>query len=317
MSADGGLVTLGETMALFRPAVPGQGELPDEYRLSFGGAESNVAIGVARLGGAATWIGRVGEDAPGRRILRGLRAEGVSVRAHLDEDAATGAMMKSEPAPGRTAVQYWRTASAGSRLRPDDVDFALLARAGALHVTGITTALSASAQDAVSFAVGAATRAGVPVSFDVNHRPSLWRHADPSPIYRELAMAADIVFAGRDEAELIVGEGTDEELVSRIADLGPQTVALKLGDEGCLVSHDGRMLRRAAVAIDPVDTVGAGDAFVAGFLAERLRGETLETSVGTAVLAGAFACLGPGDWESLPDRRQLALFALDDDPVAR
>jgi len=313
-----GLVTLGETMALFRPAHPGDDPHGDQYRMSFGGAESNVAIGVARLGGTATWMGRVGDDSAGRRIVRELRAEGVIVRARVDPDAGTGAMMKSEAAPGRTAVQYWRTDSAGSRLAPSDVDATLVSSAQLVHVTGITAGISRSARDAVGAAIDAATAADVAVSFDVNHRPSLWRGTDPRPIYRELAAAARFVFAGRDEGALLVGDGTDEEIATRLAGLGATTVALKLGADGTLVLHEGRMLRRSAIPIDPRDTVGAGDAFVAGFLAEWMCAEPIETCVHTAVSAGAFACLGWGDWESLPDRRQLSLLhESGGDPVSR
>lgn len=313
-----GLVTLGETMALFRPARPGDEPQSDEYRMSFGGAESNVAIGVARLGGSAAWIGRVGDDVAGRRIVRELRAEGVLVRAQVDSDAGTGAMMKSEIAPGRTAVQYWRTGSAGSRLARTDVDVDLVSAAQLVHVTGITAALSASARDAVVAAIDAASQADVPVSFDVNHRPSLWRGSDPRPLYRELAASARFVFAGRDEGALLVGEGSDEEIVDRLAARGTTTVALKLGAEGTIVLHEGQLIRQPAIPIDPRDTVGAGDAFVAGFLAEWMRAEPIEDCVRSAVSAGAFACLGWGDWESLPDRRQLDLLqASGGDPVSR
>ncbi|WJL97023.1 sugar kinase [Microbacterium sp. ET2] len=313
-----GVVTLGETMTLFRPTHPGNGAREDDYRMSFGGAESNVAIGVARLGGSATWIGRIGDDVAGRRIVRELRAEGVVVRAHVDVDAGTGAMMKSEAAPGYTAVQYWRSGSAGSRLAPPDVDADLLASAQLVHVTGITAAISDSARDAVGAAIDAAKEADVPVSFDVNHRPSLWRGRDPRPVYRELAASARFVFAGRDEGALLVGDGTDEEIVTRLAALGPTTVALKLGAEGTLVLHGGRVLRRDAIPIVPRDTVGAGDAFVAGLLTEWMLAEPIENCVHTAVSAGAFACLGSGDWENLPDRRQLSLLqSSGSDPVSR
>ncbi|MFS0733914.1 sugar kinase [Microbacterium sp. 1P10UB] len=311
----GGLVTLGETMALFRPVESGEG---DAYRLSFGGAESNVAIGVARLGGTATWVGRVGDDVAGRRIARELRAEGVNAVVRIDDAAGTGAMMKAESAPGRISVQYWRAGSAGSRLAPDDIDPALLRGSSVLHVTGITPALSETAAAAVEGAVDAARSAGVMVSLDVNHRPSLWRGRDPRPLYRRLAASADLVFAGADEAELLVGAGDEEELVTRIAALGPTVVALKLGERGALVRDDGRMLQRSAVPIVPVDTVGAGDAFVAGYLTELLAGAPAEQRLGTAVAAGAFACLGRGDWESLPHRRQLDLLAASaSDPVQR
>jgi sugar/nucleoside kinase (ribokinase family) len=128
-------------------------------------------------------------------------------------------------------------------------------------------------RDAVGAAIDAAAEADVPVSFDVNHRPSLRRGTDPRPLYRELAASARFVFAGRDEGALLVGDGTDEEIVCRLAALGPTTVTLKLGVEGALVLHEGVLLRRSAIPIVPRDTVGAGDAFVAGFLAEWLRAE--------------------------------------------
>ncbi|MFS0793046.1 sugar kinase [Microbacterium sp. 1P10AE] len=312
------VITFGETMALFRPVDPAEGESADAYRLSFGGAESNVAVGVARLGGRAVWMGRVGDDVAGRRIRRELRAEGVELHVTVDAEAFTGSMMKTEIAPGRVGVQYWRGGSAGSRLRPDDLDLSILTTATVLHVTGITPALSASASETVDAAVSAARSAGATVSFDVNHRPSLWRGRDASAVYRRLAAQSDIVFAGREEAALIVGERSDDELISAIADLGPATVALKRGAEGATVSAEGRLLRRPAWPIHPVDTVGAGDAFVAGYLAEHLSGSSLENRIDTAVAAGAFACLGRGDWESLPHRRQLELLAAGDgDPVVR
>ncbi|WP_231901745.1 sugar kinase [Microbacterium sp. T32] len=312
------VVTFGETMALFRPTDPAEGENATDYRLSFGGAESNVAVGVARLGGRAVWMGRLGDDVAGRRICRELRAEGVELRVTVDAEASTGSMMKTEIAPGRVGVQYWRAGSAGSRLHPDDLDLAPLTPATVLHVTGITPALSASASTAVDAAMSAARAAGATVSFDVNHRPSLWRGRDASAVYRRLAAQSDMVFAGREEAALLVGERPDDELMDAIAALGPSTVALKRGADGATVLAEGRLLHRPAWPIHPVDTVGAGDAFVAGYLAESLRGAPLESRIDTAVAAGAFACLGRGDWESLPHRRQLELLAAGDgDPVVR
>ncbi|SDO48717.1 2-dehydro-3-deoxygluconokinase [Microbacterium sp. ru370.1] len=312
------VVTLGETMALFRPADPTEGENASDYRLSFGGAESNVAVGVVRLGGRAVWMGRVGDDVAGRRILRELRAEGVDLHVTVDAEGSTGSMMKTEIAPGRVAVQYWRERSAGSRLRSDDLDLSMLTSSTVLHVTGITPALSASASETIDAAVSAARSVGATVSFDVNHRPSLWRGRDARPVYRRLAAQSDLVFAGREEAALIVGEMSDDDLVDAIAALGPSTVALKRGAEGATVRAEGRLLERPAWPIHPVDTVGAGDAFVAGYLAEHLKGAPLESRVDTAVAAGAFACLGRGDWESLPHRRQLELLAAGDgDPVVR
>jgi 2-dehydro-3-deoxygluconokinase len=312
----GGVVTLGETMGLLRAASIGSLEHVSDFALHIGGAESNVAIGVARLGRPAAWIGRVGDDGVGRRVLRELRAEGVELLATVDPVARTGLMLKETPVAGSTRVSYYRSGSAGSRLRPEDLDLDAVRAAGVLHVTGITLALSETAASAVSLAVDTAVSAGVPVSFDVNHRASLWTGRDPAGAYREVAARAAVVFAGDDEAALLVGPGTPEELASRLSELGPAQAVVKLGERGCAARIDGAVYTADAVPITAVDTVGAGDAFVAGYLAGLLDGIPAPERLDLAVRCGAFACLGPGDWESLPRRADLDP-APGSDPVVR
>ncbi len=311
-----GLVTLGETMALFRATEIGSIAHVSGFALSIGGAESNVAIGVRRLGGHAIWIGRVGADGLGERVTRELNAEQLEVHAIIDTGARTGLMVKERRTPEVTRVGYYRAGSAGSRLEPADLDPAIIERAGVLHLSGITPALSESAAAATRAAAAIATAARVPISFDVNHRSTLWPADEAAEVYRELAALSTIVFAGEDEAALLVGDGSPAALAARIAALGPSQVVIKLGPDGCLALIDGRVIEVPAVRITPVDTVGAGDAFVAGYLAELLAGESPEARLSTAVRTGAFACLGPGDWETYPRRAELTL--LDGgDPVAR
>jgi 2-dehydro-3-deoxygluconokinase len=312
----GAVVTLGETMGLLRAASIGSLEHVSDFQLHIGGAESNVAIGVARLGRSAVWMGRVGDDGVGRRVLRELRAEGVSAGAVVDPEARTGLMLKETPTSGRTRVSYYRAGSAGSRIGIDDLDFDAIESAGVLHVTGITLALSESAEQAVFAAIGAAVAAGVPVSFDVNHRPALWGDRDPAPLYRRVAERSTIVFAGADEAELLVGSGSPEQLAARIADLGPAQAIVKLGEDGCVASIDGEALSAPAEKITPLDTVGAGDAFVAGYLVALLDGLAPADRLRQGARCGAFACLGPGDWESLPRRADLDAVG-SGDPVIR
>jgi 2-dehydro-3-deoxygluconokinase len=310
------VVTLGETMGLLRAASIGSLEHVSDFDLRIGGAESNVAIGVARLGRPAVWMGRVGDDGVGRRVLRELRAEGVTVDAVVDPEARTGLMLKETPTAGRTRVSYYRAGSAGSRIGIDDLDYDAIETAGVLHVTGITLALSESAEQAVFAAIGAAVAAGVPVSFDVNHRPALWGDRDPAPLYRRVAERSAIVFAGADEAALLVGAGSPEQLAARIADLGPAQAIVKLGEDGCVASIDGETLSAPAEKITPLDTVGAGDAFVAGYLVALLDDLAPADRLRQGARCGAFACLGPGDWESLPRRADLDAFGAGD-PVIR
>ncbi|CAN5471801.1 hypothetical protein BH09ACT4_BH09ACT4_24110 [soil metagenome] len=147
------VVTLGETMGLFSATATGSLAQVEGFRLGIGGAESNVAIGLARLGTPATWIGRVGADEVGDRVLRELRAEGVETRGPVDRSAPTGLMIKSRPAGHLVRFVYHRAGSAGSRLSPEDVEPAIVSAAALLHVTGITPALSPSAAAAVDRAI--------------------------------------------------------------------------------------------------------------------------------------------------------------------
>lgn len=310
-----GLVTLGETLGRVT-AEPGRPfAQATSAALGIGGAESNVAIGVRRLGRAATWIGRVGADGFGDRVVRELRAEDVDVRVVVDT-APTAVMLQESRLPGRTRVSYLRQGSAGSGLCPADVDRSVVAGAGVLHLTGITPGLSVSARAAVDTALDAALGAGVRVSFDVNHRPGVWLGRDPADTYRRLAAAADVVFAGPEEAALVVGPGCVEALLEAFAEITDADIVIKLGERGCVALVAGVRHTVPAVPLLPVDTIGAGDAFVAGYLAawldERAPGDRLDQ----AVRCGAMVCLSAGDWEALATQADLALMA-SSDPVTR
>ncbi|WP_067174089.1 sugar kinase [Microtetraspora niveoalba] len=312
-----GVVTLGETMALLTAERTGPLRHAPSMAVGIGGAESNVAIALRRLGVPATWIGRVGADGFGDLVLRELRAEDLDVRGIVDDGAPTGLMVKERRTNRSLNVWYYRAGSAGSRLRPADVPEEDVAGAALLHVTGITPALSDSAAEAVRHAVGLARRHGVTVSFDVNYRARLWGGDRAAERLSDILRGCDVLFAGVEEAELFVPAENDPlDLAAALADLGPSQVVVKLGAEGCAALVDGRPLVRPAVPVDVLDPVGAGDAFVGGYLAELLAGAPPETRLDTAVTAGAFACTVSGDWEGLPTRAELGLLAQRED-VAR
>ncbi|MCQ1952635.1 sugar kinase [Arthrobacter sp. zg-Y238] len=302
------VVTLGETMAVLRSQHPGPLAHAGSLDTGIGGAESNVAIGLRRLGVDVAWVGRVGADSLGELVLRELRAEGLRVLARVDPEARTGLMIKERRTQETVKVWYYRNGSAGSRLTVGDVPAEAIAGARLLHITGITPALSASAAEAVRFAVDCAHDAGTQVSLDLNYRSALWTPEQAAPVLRKLIADADILFAGLDEAAIALGAPhRPERMAALLAGMGPHQVLLKLGPEGALGLIDGSEYAQDAVQIQAVDTVGAGDAFVAGYLAELLAGEGPKARLQTAVRTGAFACLGPGDWESLPHRNELGL----------
>jgi 2-dehydro-3-deoxygluconokinase len=299
------VLTLGESMGLLRGDGLGGFEHLAAARIDTGGAEGNTAIGLARLGTPVTWLGRVGADALGRRVAGDLRAEGVDVEAIVDPDAPTGLMLKSAPRAGATVVDYYRRGSAGSRLAPGDLDRVDFAGCGILHVTGVTLALSDSARATVHEAVARAKAAGALVSFAVNHRSKLWPAAEACAEYERVLAAADIVFASDDEARMLRPGADPESLARELAEAGPAEALVTLGADGAVASIDGEVHRVAAEPITPVDTVGAGDAFAAGYLAERLAGEGPARRLRTAALTGALACQHPGVWQGAPRRDEL------------
>ena len=315
-AASGGLVTLGETLGLLVAEDVGPLALTRGMRLSMGGAESNVAIGVSRLGVPATWIGRLGRDPVGDLVERHLLAE--RIRCIVRRDDAPTALMLRERRTGTSAnVTYYRHGSAGSHLCPGDIPAGVVEEAGLLHLSGITPALGPEPAAAVKEAVRRARAAGVPVSVDLNFRSRLWSAAAAAPVFRELTAGADMVFAGDDEARIALGAqfagATPAELADALAAFGPKEVVVKRGKHGATALIDGALIDVPAVPVQAVDSVGAGDAFVAGYLACRLTGRDAQERLSTAAVAGALAVTVPGDWEALPRPHELSLLTAEDD----
>ncbi|WP_128642524.1 sugar kinase [Rhodococcus opacus] len=306
---DASVVTLGETMALFAPTDSGYLTQGASCRLGLGGAESNVAITLSRLGTPSHWIGRLGTDSFGDVILGQLRAENVAVHA-IRDSAPTGLMFKEWAPGGALKVTYRRTSSAGSRLCPTDIAPELVENASILHLTGITPALSTTAAAAVDHAIAVAEAAQITISVDLNYRRALWEPAVARPILTELLGRSSIAFAGADEAALVLGVHQDtpvETLAKQLSRLGPSEVVIKRGPQGAMAYAHGAIHHIQPHPVHSIDPVGAGDAFVGGYLSERTRDETTEQCLETAARVGAYACTVRGDWEGAVHRRDLHL----------
>jgi 2-dehydro-3-deoxygluconokinase len=234
-----------------------------------------------------------------------------------DPGAPTSLMLKERRTAAMVRVLYYRRHGPGSRLEPGDLDPAQVAAAGVLHVTGITPALSDSARATVEHAVELARKAQVPVSFDLNYRSALWPADRAAAVCRDLAARADLVFASDDEAELLGLHGDPADLALGLAGLGGGHAVVKLGERGAVAAVDGRVHLVDPVPVQAVDPVGAGDAFVAGYLAETLAGRPVPERLATAAACGAFAVTVPGDWEGMPTREELDLLRHGDGTVLR
>jgi 2-dehydro-3-deoxygluconokinase len=156
------------------------------------------------------------------------------------------------------------------------------------------------------------------VSLDVNYRAALWPPESAAVELRELARGCELLFAGEDEAELLVGDcGGPERAAEALAALGPRQAVIRLGARGAAAVIDGEPHRQPGRPVHAVDPVGAGDAFVAGYLAGVLDGLAGADRLRTGVACGAFAVTVAGDWEGLPTRDELDLLGHGDGTVLR
>lgn len=302
------VVTFGEAMAALRGSGPLR--LGGELVLSVAGAESNLAIGLARLGHDVAWLGRVGDDELGQLVLRTLRAEQVDVRAAaVDPERPTGLLLFEPRIADTVRVAYYRSGSAGGAIGPDDVLPHLRPGLRLLHVTGVTAALGPQAADAVGAAAKQARELGARVSLDVNYRARLWPADRAREVLRPLAGEVDLLFASDDELRIVAPDpGADIASSARqLLDFGVSAVVLKRGAEGAVAHTAAGVLEVAARAVPVVDVVGAGDAFAAGYLSAYLDGRDVAACLDRASVVGAFAVAQRGDWEGLPTRAELHL----------
>ncbi|MCX5415933.1 sugar kinase [Streptomyces sp. NBC_00059] len=284
-------------------------------RTTVAGAEFNVAVGVARLGHRVSWAGRTGSDESGRVILRTLRGEGVETgHATTDPQAPTGAMLRERRVADLARVHYWRSGSAASRQRPEDLAPALEAGARILHLTGITCALGDGPLAAVRSAAAYAAEHGWTVTLDVNHRTRLWSQEAATKALHPLLPYVDVVIASDDELPLLSTapgasrEREEADLIAELFDAGIGEVVVKRGADGADLHLPGATpVRAAARPVPVIDTVGAGDAFCAGYLSGRLDALDPAARLQRATTTAAFGVASDGDWEGLPHRDELAL----------
>jgi 2-dehydro-3-deoxygluconokinase len=312
------VVTAGETMALLGPTSPGRLRHASRLRLGVAGAESNVAIAASRLGLRSRWVSRVGDDEVGRLVTGAVAAEGVDVSGVVRAPGERTGLMLRDQVAGGTRVHYYRDDSAATRLSPDDVPEELVTRATVLHLTGITSGLSATTAGFVRWALDRAVASGVTVSLDVNYRSKLWSADRARTALEELLDEVDVLFASHEEARALWGHDDAAELASGFGDHAPAEVVVKHGARTATTwTRDGTTTVDAFDVEDVIDPIGAGDAFAAGYLDARLRDEGIDTRLRTAHAMGALCVMTDGDYEGLPDRAELETFLAGDEELGR
>lgn len=280
-----------------------------------GGADLNVAVGLQRLEVPATYATVLGEDAHGD--FAAARLDELAVPALLRRGPGpTAVMFKSGDGTGDPEVLQLRQGTAFARSAPDVVPgaVALLPALRHVHLTGITLGISPASRQATLDLLDAAVATGCTVSFDPNLRLHLWPdHDELREVVNGVAARADVVLPGLEEARLLTASADPEEVAAFYLGLGAHEVVVKLGARGAAGAEAGGGLawsRRFAVR--PVDTVGAGDGFAAGYVAGMLGGEPLQARLDRAAAVGALVTTRPDDLDAMPTRAEVeALLAAD------
>jgi 2-dehydro-3-deoxygluconokinase len=305
-------VCLGETMAMLTPAQGVPLHLASELHCGIGGAESNVAMGLAAMGLEAHWVSRVGNDGFGLRILNELKDHGVDVSGvEVDSVRPTGVYVKvpaqdSNPDVG-SSVLYYRQGSAASAMGRETLAnpavASLLDQARLIHLSGITAALSPDCLDMLEVLL-TGPRDGRTISFDVNWRASLWDGQNRGVLQR-LANLADVVLVGKDEAEHAFGT-TDEAQLRRLLP-DPEVLVIKNEAISAIsLNRNGTRVEVPALSVAVVEPVGAGDSFAAGYLSGLLFGLDQKASLRRGHVAAACTLTVHGDRGPLPSAEELA-----------
>lgn len=288
-------------------------ETAETFVARAGGAPANAAVALARLGLPSAFCGVAGNDPFGARLRTELAGQGVDVaRLRSTGDAATTFAYAWKD--GRGDGHFWLLRGADTLLNPDDVEAANVPALAALIVGSVALAEQPS-RSAIEHAVSVARLAAVPVVFDVNLRPTLWRDLGEARAVSELIAAkSTVVKLSLDDAKGLYGAGINPEgATARMLALGPAAVVLTDGDRGCwFASQDAPGVAHVpAFAIDAIEPTGAGDAFTAALIARMLASgwsAPTDTDIRFAAAAGALATTKRGAWEGLPSRDQLTAF---------
>ncbi|GAB2799342.1 sugar kinase [Halomonas shantousis] len=303
------ILTFGEAMTMFIAEQPGELASVDLFHRRIAGADTNVAIGLARLGFHVGWLSRVGADSFGTYIQRTLESEGLDCRyLQHDTEHSTGLVFKERAERGEDPhVEYVRRGSAASHLGVADAAQVDFSSARHLHATGIPPALSASARELSFHMLDRAREAGTSVSFDPNLRPSLWKsEREMCATLNDLAAKADWVLPGLAEGRRLTGLDTAHDIAGFYLDRGAQAVIIKLGPEGSYYRSQEQDFTVEGFKVDKIiDTVGAGDGFAVGVVSAMLDGLTPRAAVRRGNLIGAQAVQVIGDMEGLPSRERL------------
>jgi sugar/nucleoside kinase (ribokinase family) len=307
-------MTSPPTVLTFGEALVGYGTVEDNLRTAIqftrfpGGADLNVAVGLTRLGVRTSWASVLGEDAHGDYLADAVDQLGITPLVRRAA-GTTALMFKAGGATGDPEVLQVRHETAFAQHADVLLTADVLAFDGIdhLHLTGIVLGISPAARAAALTLLDAALHAGLSVSFDPNLRLNLWPdQQEMRGMINTVAARATVVMPGLAEGRLLTGANEPDDIAQFYLQRGVHDVVIKLGAAGARGwTAGGETAQSRSFAVTPVDTVGAGDGFAAGYLAGLLTGTGLQQRLDQAAAIGALVTTRRGDLTAMPTRAEV------------
>ncbi|MDR6742303.1 2-dehydro-3-deoxygluconokinase [Herbaspirillum sp. 1173] len=295
------ILAYGEAMVEFNQRI----DTPRQYLQGFGGDTSNFAIAAARQGAASGYVSAVGDDHFGQDLLALWQREQVDVQhVAVQANGSTGLYFVTHDDQGHH-FHYRRAGSAASRYTVGDLPLQAIAAAGALHLSGISLAISESACDAGLAAMAHARAAGVTTSLDTNLRLRLWPLERAQAKMAEAFRLCDICLPSWEDVSMLTGLNDRDAIVDHLLDYGVKLVAFKLGHEGCYVATRRERRMVSPYPVQALDATGAGDCFGGAFMAELMAGRDPFQAARYANVAAALSTTGYGAVDPIPRREKV------------
>jgi fructokinase len=313
------IVCLGEILIDMFPAEIGRRMVDvSAFLPKPGGAPANVAVATSRLGTKSAFIGKVGEDIFGHYLEEILIGEGVVTQGmRYDQQARTSLVFIAIPDAHSAEFMFYRNPGADMLLEPEELDKHLLQETKAFHF-GSLSLIEEPSRSATFEAINIAADAGALISFDVNYRPTLWKSPEEA-IERVMATIPLVNLLKINEIELsLLGDEEDVDSATKtFLEMGPDLCVVTIGAEGSYyrTTSEGEFV--PGFSVDTVDSVGCGDAFIAGILSQLVRDGKWQDKINPTDLrdvlqygnaVGALTALNVGVIPALPHSSQVDNF---------
>lgn len=301
-----GVVTIGEVLIDF---IPMDKEISG-YLKNPGGAPANVAVGVAKLGGNASFIGTVGNDLFGNYLIQMLDSYGVNTDyVFKTDEARTQIVFVNNDENGERSFVFYMDKGADQFLNKDHICQRIFETKHILHYGSISL-IQEPTKSAVKSAVEMAKQQGLYISFDPNIRLSMWESKEKAKNeIVDMLQWTDILKISEEELELITGEKDIHKALKLLSQYNIPLILVTFGEKGSGYYYDQKFSKVKGIKINAIDTTGAGDAFMSAVLYQlaskgapinQLTNEFLDSTLKIANISGAITASAKGAIHSLP-----------------